>query len=74
MARFERLRYRLLAPPGLTRQAYAFAKRHRLGAIYDALYVVLAQYLGADLWTDDVALINSVGPATPWVRWIGSYS
>lgn len=73
LARFARLRYRLLAPPGLTGQAYSFAKRHQLGAIYDALYVVLARHLGSDLWTDDRRLLNALGPAAPWVRWIGDY-
>jgi predicted nucleic acid-binding protein len=73
VARFARLSVWLLAPSGLPEDAYAFAKRHQLGAIYDALYVVLAQRLGAELWTDDLGLLSSVGTAAPWVRWIGDY-
>jgi predicted nucleic acid-binding protein len=73
VVRFARLDVQLLAPPELPQEAYAFAKRHRLGAIYDSLYVVLAQRLGAELWTDDRSLLNSVGPAAPWIRWLGDY-
>lgn len=36
--------------------------------------IVLAEMLEAKLWTDDRRLINSVGEATPWVRWIGDYT
>ena len=50
------------------------ARAHGLGAIYDALYVVLAQRLDAELWTTDRNLINAVGRAAPWVRWIGDYA
>ena len=64
---------RLLDVPGLTREAYAFAKRHQLGAIYDSLYVVLARDLDADLWTDDRALLSRLAAAAPCVRWIGDY-
>jgi predicted nucleic acid-binding protein len=59
--------------PGLLQEAYAFAKRHEFGAIYDSLYVVLARDLGTLLWTDDRKLINAVASAAPWVRWIGDY-
>lgn len=55
-------------------EAYRFAKAHRLRAIYDAIYVVLAQSLDADLWTDDRRLLAAVGTAAPWVRWIGHYA
>lgn len=60
-------------PPGLAERAYILAKRHRLGAIDDSLYVVLAEELVADLWTDDRKLINAVARTSPWVRWIGDY-
>ena len=63
----------MLSPPDLPQEAYAFAKRHRLGAIYDSLYVVLARDLGAVLWTDDQSLLNALGSAAPWVRWLGDY-
>lgn len=73
VSRFAAFRFAVLAPSNLVVEAYAFAKRHRLGAIYDSLYVVLARDLGADLWTDDQKLLNAVAGTAPWVRWIGHY-
>jgi predicted nucleic acid-binding protein len=60
-------------PEGLYQQAYAFAHTHQVRSIYDALYVVTAQLLGLELWTADRNLLNSLGSAAPWVRWIGDY-
>ncbi|MBI4505055.1 MAG: type II toxin-antitoxin system VapC family toxin [Chloroflexi bacterium] len=54
--------------------AFAFARSHGLRSVHDSLYVVLAQMVGADLWTDDRTLLKSVGTAAPWVRWIGAYA
>jgi|DewCreStandDraft_5_1066085.scaffolds.fasta_scaffold00028_184 predicted nucleic acid-binding protein len=73
LADFLRLGVELLSPAGLYPQAFAFARRHRLSNIYDALYVVLAQMLGTELWTDDQALLNALGPSAPWVRSIRTY-
>ena len=63
----------LVTPAELPWEAFAFAKDVGLGAIYDALYVVLARRLGAELWTADRSLLNAVGRIAPWVRWIGAY-
>ena len=62
IARFADLRFDIISPPHLAEQAYALAKRHGLGAIYDALYVALARDLDAELWTVDRRL-----------RWIGDH-
>ena len=64
----------LVTPADLPWQAFAFAKALGLGAIYDALYVILSQRLGAELWTADRTLFNAVGRTAPWVRWIGDYA
>src|SRR5579883_2644518 len=49
------LRYPItsLDPSGLYERALDFAANHSLPTIYDSLYVVLAQMLGAALWTAD---------------------
>ena len=60
-------------PPGLYATAFTFARTYGLRTIYDSLYVVLAQLLAVDLWTADQALLTSLGPAAPWVRFIGDY-
>ena len=73
VTQFFGLNVQLLDPPGLTMEAYAFAKVHQLGAIYDSLYIVLAQRLQATCWTDDQTLLNNIGGIAPWVRWIGDY-
>ena len=60
-------------PQGVYTAAFAFARTHALPRVYDCLYVVTAQLLGVELWTADRALINSLGSAAPWVRFIGDY-
>ncbi len=63
----------LVSPPNLYTRAMEFANLHSLRNIYDSLYVVLAETLGAELWTADQVLLRSVSAAAPWVRWIGDY-
>ena len=64
---------RLADPNPLYLDAFHFARVHQLSSVYDAAYVVLAQAVGAELWTDDQRLLQSLGAAAPWVRWIGDY-
>jgi predicted nucleic acid-binding protein len=62
-----------LAPPGLYQGAFVFARANGLPNLYDSLYVILAQLLDAEFWTDDRQLIRRVGSAAPWIRWLGDY-
>jgi predicted nucleic acid-binding protein len=39
----------------------------------DRAEAVLAQLLGVELWTADQHLVNALGSAAPWVRWIGDF-
>ena len=73
LEQFLRLPIRQIHPERLYQQALAFARTHRIRSIYDSLYVVLAQMLGTELWTADRTLLNTLGQAAPWVRWIGDY-
>ena len=73
LVRFLRFPIALLTPADLYQQAFAFARTHNLTNIYDSLYVVLAQTLGTELWTDDQALLRALGTAAPWVRSIRDY-
>jgi predicted nucleic acid-binding protein len=63
----------LYTSPELYQEAFTFAHTNRLTNTYDSQYVVLAQLLDAELWTDDRRLLNSVEASAPWVRWIGDY-
>jgi len=74
IARFLGFTFTLMAPAELPRPCICVARMHGLKSIYDSLYVLLAQQLGTDLWTDDRALLRSVAHAAPWVRWIGDYT
>ncbi len=38
---------------------------------YDAHYLALAARLGAEFWTADQRLVNTVQSALPWVRFVG---
>ena len=63
----------IISPPGLYEPALDFAVTHRLSAVYDALYIVLAQMLGAELWTADRRLLTALASAAPWVRDFAGY-
>lgn len=71
IARLGQVRFALQQPSGLYEVAFDFAVSHRLPSIYDAIYVSLAQMIGADLWTADQRLLTAIGGAAPWVRFIG---
>lgn len=55
----------------LHRGALNFAERFHLPAAYDGHYLALANRLGAELWTADRRLVNTVQPHLPWVRLVG---
>ncbi|MDP8924805.1 MAG: type II toxin-antitoxin system VapC family toxin, partial [Chloroflexota bacterium] len=63
----------IVSTEDLYTRSFDFAVQAGLPSIYDSMYVVLAQSLGAELWTDDRRLLNSVAQISPWVRWIGHY-
>lgn len=52
-------------------RAMFFARHLGLPASYDAHYLALADHLGAELWTADRRLANSVQPHLPWVQFVG---
>jgi predicted nucleic acid-binding protein len=54
-------------------RALVFARSAQIHSVYDALYVVLAQLVNAELWTDDRRLLQAAANTVPWVRWIGDY-
>ncbi len=62
------------APAGLHERALTLAATHNLPAVYDAHYVALAQLLECNLWTADERLVNTLGGALPFVKWIGAYT
>lgn len=63
----------VVARPELYPRAVALARTHRLPAVYDALYLALAEMLELELWTNDRQFLNAAGSAVPWVRWIGDF-
>lgn len=51
--------------------ALAFAKQWQLPATYDAHYLALAERLGADFWTADKRLVNSLPDNWNWIHlWV----
>lgn len=60
-------------PPSIHQRALLLADAYGLPATYDAHYVVVAQHLGCDLWTDDQRLVRRLAAELPFVRWIGDY-
>ena len=52
----------------LHRAAVRLAQRLALPATYDAHYLVVAERLGAELWTADKRLFEAAQDELPWVR------
>jgi len=73
LTRFLTFPLELLSPTSLYEEAFTFARTHGLSNIYDSAYVVLAQLLNTTLWTADETLLNALGTAAPWVRFLGAY-
>lgn len=58
----------------LLERAYELANQHNRPAGYDAIYLALAERLGCEFWTADQKLVNALGSALSWVKWIGSFT
>jgi predicted nucleic acid-binding protein len=54
--------------PDLHRRALTLARRFALPAAYDAHYLALAERLGAQFFTADRRLVNTVGGQLDWVQ------
>jgi predicted nucleic acid-binding protein len=59
--------------PSIHDEALALSSELGLRAAYDAHYVVLARFTGAQLWTDDVRLLDALPREYSFARWIGNY-
>jgi predicted nucleic acid-binding protein len=59
---------RLYGEPELHTRALDLAEHFSLPAAYDAHYLALADWLGAELWTADRRLARAVQDELPWVR------
>jgi len=59
---------RLYGEPELHTRALGLAQRFSLPAAYDAHYLALADWLGAEFWTADRRLARAVQDKLPWVR------
>ncbi|MEA3377918.1 MAG: type II toxin-antitoxin system VapC family toxin [Chloroflexota bacterium] len=59
---------RLYGEPELHARALDLAQRLSLSAAYDAHYLALADWLGAEFWTADRRLARTVQDELPWVH------
>lgn len=60
-----------LESPNFHQRAFDLAERLNCPTSYDTYYLVLAEYLGCELWTADERLVNTVQGTLSWVKWIG---
>lgn len=63
----------LLSPADLFPDALWLASQYDLAAAYDAQYVVLAQMLECEFWTDDHRLVNQLQSSLPFVRALSEF-
>ncbi len=68
LAQALQLGIRLYGDPDLHREALALAQELRLPAAYDAHYLALARRLGAECWTADRRLTQTVAGRFPWIH------
>jgi predicted nucleic acid-binding protein len=73
LAAFLAIPIQMVTSEDLYIRSFTFALQAGLPSLYDSMYVVLAQMLNAELWTDDRRLLRSVAQIASWVRWIGDY-
>ena len=73
IATFLQFRVEPRNPAGLYERALRLARDWHLASVYDALYVVLAEIEGVELWTADSRLIRELGDQAPWVKPLSSY-
>jgi predicted nucleic acid-binding protein len=52
--------------------AFEIARRFGLRP-YDCIYVAMAERKKVEFWTGDQRLVNALGAAYPFIRWIGDY-
>lgn len=62
------------APPGMHQLAFALAADLNLPAAYDAHYLVLAELLGCEFWTDDQSLLRQTRDRLPYVRPLAAFT
>jgi predicted nucleic acid-binding protein len=73
LATLRKMPLETVTPPGLYERALKVSQQHKLPGVYDALYVVVAELAGCDLWTDDRRLLKALNGALPYVKWIRDY-
>jgi predicted nucleic acid-binding protein len=70
---FLQFRVVLKAPDVMFSRAFAIAEEFVIPAIYDAIYIALAEWLGCDYWTADRRIQRVVGQRLPFVRLLEDY-
>ncbi len=65
-----RLGIELHAPPGLYDRALAVAGLLQQSAVYDSIYLALAEALGGELWTADERFFRAASAEFGNVRWL----
>lgn len=73
LTRFLALPLTFSASPEFYSRALSIAVDHNLPAVYDALYLAVAESFMCPLWTADQKLIRTVGQQFPSLRFIGDY-
>jgi predicted nucleic acid-binding protein len=65
---FQQLPLEFIDRADLRAKAWAIASQHDLATLYDAAFLACAELCGAEFWTADRVLVNSLSPCPDYVR------
>jgi predicted nucleic acid-binding protein len=70
---FQQLPVEFIDHLDLRAKAWAIATQHDLTTLYDAAFLACSEHCGAEFWTADQVLVNSLSPCPDYVHSLSDY-
>ncbi len=65
---FQQIPLEFIDHPDLRSKAWAIASKYDLPTLYDAAFLACSERCGAEFWTADQVLVNSLSPCPEYIR------